>query len=398
MESFFQISSQKINSVNMDFSRYALSEFDWNQRLIGITGARGVGKTTLLLQLSAIKYPLSESVLYVSLDELYFAANTLSDLVDSFVKIGGKCIVLDEVHKYNTWSQEIKNIYDRYSELQIVFTGSAALEIYKGNADLSRRALHYHLHGMSVREFVDLNYGIKIPKYTLEDIVYKTNDITNEIVTKLKFPIKYFKEYLMNGVYPFSKSDKVYYHQRLINIFNQVLETDLPSVYGIDYKSVVSLKKLIYILSGIVPYKPNISELSQKVGVSRETIIRYLYFLQKAEILSLLYADKQGIALMNKPEKIYLNNTNLSYALSTNNSNIGAIRETFFMHQISNLYNVEYANNGDFFADGKYTFEIGGKNKTQKQIKAIDNAFIVNDDIEYGYKNVIPLYLFGFLY
>ncbi|MEI6696351.1 MAG: AAA family ATPase [Bacteroidota bacterium] len=398
MESLYQSSSQKISSVNLDFSRYALSEFDWSQRLIGVTGARGVGKTTLLLQLSATKYPLSDTVLYVSLDELYFSANTLSNLVDSFMKTGGKCIVLDEVHKYITWSQEIKNIYDRYSDLQIIFTASAALEIYKGNADLSRRALHYRLHGMSFREFVELNYSINIRKFSLNDIIYKTNEVTNEIVAKLKIPIKYFKEYLVNGVYPFSKSDKVYYHQRLINIFNQVLETDLPSVYGIDYKSIVSLKKLIYILSDLVPYKPNISGLSQKVGVSRETIIRYLYFLQKADILLLLYSDKQGITLMNKPEKIYLNNTNLSYALSTNNSNIGAIRETFFMNQISCIHNVEYTNNGDFFVDGKYTFEIGGKNKTQKQIKAIDNAFIVKDDIEYGHNNIIPLYLFGFLY
>lgn len=398
MEKLYQYSNKRIDSVGLDFKRYLWSKIDWRNRLIAITGARGVGKTTLILQYIKETFSLNRNeVLYVSLDDLYFSRNTLIDFADEFVKRGGKYLFLDEVHKYKNWSQELKNIYDYFSDLKLVVTGSSALNLFKGNADLSRRILLYRMHGLSFREFIALKYKKEFPALSLEDVLHQPAMYISPILGKIK-PIKLFGEYLKFGYYPFFLEDEDNFHTRLKQTVNQVLETDLPSVERIDYNAIYSLRRLVAIISEIVPYKPNIVKLSNQVGVSRETLVKYLYLLSKADLLLLLQSDINGMSRMNKPEKVYLENPNLIYALSGKMMSSGTIRETFFFNQLSEGYNVKYSPKADFVVDKKYTIEVGGKNKTRKQIQGIENAFIAMDNIEYSFGNNIPLWLFGFLY
>jgi hypothetical protein len=331
------------------------------------------------------------------MDDLYFSKNTLVDFTDEFVKKGGKYLFLDEVHKYKNWSQELKNIYDYFSDLKIVITGSSALDIYKGKADLSRRAILYKLHGLSFREFILLKYNHQFSVIGLEEILNNASKKIPEILEKIK-PLKLFEEYLKTGYYPFFMEGESEYQVRLKQTVNQILDSDLPSVEKIDFNAVHYLRKLISILAEIVPYKPNIVKLSQQVGISRETLIRYLYLLEKADLLMLLQTDTKGIGKMNKPEKIYLNNSNLVNSLADIQSNLGTLRETFFLNQLQVNHNINWSDKSDFYVDDKYTFEIGGKNKTRKQITGIENAWVAADNIEYAQQNKIPLWLFGFLY
>jgi len=398
MNKLFQFSTSRINSVDTTFKRYLWNKINWSNRLISITGARGVGKTTMLLQYIKENFNvLSEEVIFVNMDDLYFSKYALIDFADDFVKKGGKHLFLDEVHKYKNWSQEIKNIYDYFPKLKIVSTGSSALDIYKGNADLSRRAIHYKMNGLSFREYIELKYKYQFPVFTLNDLLNKSIKGIPEIPEKIK-PLKLFEEYLQFGYYPFFLEGEVDFQIRLKQTVNQVLESDLPSIENIDFNAVHCLRKLISILAEIVPYKPNIVKLSQQVGVSRETLMRYLYLLERADMLMLLQSGTHGISKMNKPEKIYLNNPNLANALSDTKSNQGNIRETFFLNQLHVFHSVKSAESSDFVVDEKYTFEIGGKNKQHKQIAGLENAYIAADNIEYIQQNKIPLWLFGFLY
>lgn len=398
MEQLFQFSSSMVNAVNVDFKRYNRKIINWQNRLIIIVGARGIGKTTLMLQY--IKENLMnnpDDFLYASLDDLYFSKNSLVDFAGEFVKRGGKYLFLDEVHKYKNWSQEIKSSYDYYPELKIVVTGSSALDIYKGKADLSRRAILYKMNGLSFREYIELKHGINFPVLTLEVILENPSKPIRNILREIK-PIKLFEEYIQWGYYPFFSEGLQDYTTRIKQIVNHVLEVDLPSVENIDFMAVHHLRKLLAVLSEMVPFKPNIVKLSKQIGISRETLMRYLYLLERADLLLLLQSGTKGISKMNKPEKVYLNNTNLFYALSKGMANAGSIRETFFYNQLRVGHNVLYAPSGDFIVDDKYTFEIGGKNKQQKQIRGIEKAFIAADNIEYSHHNRIPLWLFGFLY
>lgn len=398
MDKLFQYSKSRINSVNTGFKRYLWNKIDWNSRLIAITGARGVGKTTLLLQY--IKENLAKNpdeVIYVNLDDLYFSKTTIVDFTDEFVKRGGKYLFLDEVHKYLNWSQEIKNIYDYFNQLKIVITGSSALDIFKGKADLSRRAIMYKMQGLSFREFIALKYKHLFPVLDLDQIVSSPSIYISEILNKIK-PVKLFEEYLRTGYYPFFLEDEQNFHIRLKQTVNHVLGNDLPSVEKIDFTSVHNLRKLLSILTEIVPYKPNIMKLSKQVEVSRETLIKYLYLLSRADLLMLLQTDTLGISKLNKPEKIYLNNPNLAYAITDTQVNKGTLRETFFYNQLKEGNHVLYSGKGDFLINNRYIFEVGGKNKTRKQIQDINNAYIAADNIEYAQGNKIPLWLFGFLY
>ncbi len=398
MDKLFQYSVSRINSINTDFKRYLWGKINWDNRLIAITGARGVGKTTMLLQY--IKLNLSDSpneVVFVNLDDLYFSKNSVVDFASEFVKRGGKYLFLDEVHKYSNWSQEVKNIYDYFGELKIVITGSSALNIYKGTADLSRRAILYKLLGLSFREFIELKYNIAFPVLSLGSVLDAAGVSVPGILQKIK-PIKLFEEYIQNGYYPFFIENEQDFNNRLKQIVNHVLDRDLPSVEKIDFKAVQSLRKLLSILAEIVPYKPNILKLSEQVGVSRETLIKYLYLLSRADLLILLQSATFGIARMNKPEKVYLNNPNLMFALTDTSISSGTLRETFIFNQLMENHKVTYTNKGDFLVDGKYTIEVGGKGKGKKQITGIENAYIAADNIEYAYLNKIPLWLFGFLY
>jgi len=398
MEKLFQFSALRINSIDTSFKRYLWNKINWNNRLIAITGARGVGKTTLLLQY--IKENLNEfpdEVIYANMDDLYFAKNTIVDFADEFVKKGGKYLFLDEIHKYKNWSQEIKNIYDYFPDLKIVVTGSSALDIYRGKADLSRRAILYRLQGLSFREFIELKYNQYFPILELNDLLNNASKLIPPILEKIK-PLKLFGEYLQIGYYPFFKEGEADFQIRIKQTVNHLLDSDLPSVEKVDFNAVHYLRKLIAILAEIVPYKPNIVNLSRQVGVSRETLLRYLYLLEKADLLMLLQTSTHGISKMNKPEKIYLNNPNLVNSLADNQSNQGTLRETFFFNQLQVLHSINGSEKSDFLVDDKYTFEIGGKNKTQKQITGIENAYVAADNIEYAQQNKIPLWLFGFLY
>ncbi|HOZ29912.1 MAG TPA: AAA family ATPase [Bacteroidales bacterium] len=395
MERLYNISNSLLSRVSMDFKRYLFNKIDWDAQLIAISGARGCGKTVMLLQyLKSIN--AKKNALYVSLDDIYFSENKLILFAEQFFKKGGEVLLLDEVHKYPNWSQEIKNIYDTLQDLQIVFTGSSALEIHKGAHDLSRRAVVYNLAGMSFREYLELKHKIKLPAYELKDILLTDNRINKTIVDKIK-PLQVFDEYLQKGYYPFFFNTKQNYLKQLLNTVNLVIESDLPSIYNIEFSSTIKIKKLLSIISRIVPYKPNIEELARQIGTTRDTLLKYMYYLEKAQIIKWLGKDTMGINYLNKPEKLYLNNTNINYAL-TDLPNQGNIRETFFLNQISAKHFVSYPSQGDFFVDGKYVFEIGGKNKSKKQILNLADSYIVADDIEYSFENKIPLWLFGFLY
>jgi predicted AAA+ superfamily ATPase len=368
----------------------------WHSRLIGIKGARGIGKTTLLLQYAKLRLPV-DHCLYVSLDNLWFSGNTLVELADRFAKLGGKYLLIDEVHKYANWSQEIKNIYDDYPELHVVFTGSSLLEILNRRADLSRRAIAYTMQGLSFREYLNMTQKLDLPVIPLNDILTKHVAIAAEIVDKVK-PIKHFENYMAKGYYPFFHEDESTYNLRIQETVNMIMEMELPLLRGIEIAYVNKLKQLLFIIAQSVPFIPNISKLSERIGVNRATLLSYLSYMNQAALTKSIFKPAQGISALQKPDKLYMDNPNLMYAISMKQPNIGTLRETFFLNQLSRNNKVEYANSGDFLVNEKFTFEIGGKNKTTTQIKAVKHAFVAADDIEYGHRNTIPLWLFGFLY
>ncbi len=394
MNELINFSRKKIASTSDVFKRYLYGNIDTERQLIGIKGARGCGKTTLLLQL--LKGKDKSEVLYVSLDNLFFTDNSLYDLASMFSKRGGKYLYVDEVHKYPNWSQEIKNIYDSIEDLRVIFTSSSALEINKGKYDLSRRSIIFDLVGLSFREFLEFKYSIELPIVSFGDIISKHEDIVVPYLNKFK-PLKYFSEYLEGGYYPFFKKEGKFYHQQLAQTINVVIETDLPAIYNVDYNTVLKLKKILFLLGGMVPYIPNLNKLAQQAGTTRDSLLKYLHLLHNAHILKWISRDSYGINFMNKPEKLYLDNTNIAYALA-NNTDLGTLRETFFLNQVSAVNSVTYPKTGDFFVDGKYLIEVGGKSKNYKQISGINNSYIAADDIENGFGNKIPLWLFGFLY
>ena len=396
MERLKKLSNEAVRRTPTTFKRYLHNQINWNRQLIGISGARGSGKTVMLLQYLK-SLPNTENGLYVSLDDIFFTENKLVYFAEDFVKYGGTYLMLDEVHKYPNWSQELKNIYDSIPDLKVIFTSSSALEIHKGSHDLSRRAIMHNLPGLSFREFIELKYEIKLPVLTLNEILHDNDRIISSILNEIK-PIPLFKEYLKEGYYPFFLNTKSDYLKQLNNTINLVIESDLPAIHNIDFSSIIKIKNLLYVISQIVPFKPNIEKLSRQTNTTRETLLKYLYYLDKAQVVQWLGSDSFGINYLNKPEKLYLGNSNIAYALAENNIDIGNIRETFFLNQLSIKHKVTYPKVGDFMIDDKYLFEVGGKSKTQKQIAGIENSFIAADDIEYGFKNKIPLWLFGFMY
>lgn len=390
-------SKQITEQVPLQFKRYLHEKINWDNRLIAIKGARGAGKTTLILQYIATNLPPDHTVLYISMEDLYFYKNTLVHLADDFVLNGGKHLFLDEVHKYPNWARELKLIYDKHQQLKIVFTSSSILEITKAKYDLSRRAVEYYLKELSLREYIALKYNSDLPVFSFNEILKHHTDIIKEICNKIK-PVYEFSNYIQAGTYPYFTEGKTEYYQKLKNVLNVVMENDLPAVYNIDFNMIHRIKKLLYAIATSVPFKPNVSKLSEKTGVSRPTLLSFLDYLEKAEIIYQLHVDNLGISSMAKPEKIYLHNPNLLKVLSEDNYTIGNVRETFFINQLSTTENVLYSKQTDFMVNGKYSFEIGGKNKTKKQIENLKNAYVVKDNLESGINNIIPLWLFGFLY
>ncbi|MFD2037676.1 ATP-binding protein [Belliella marina] len=397
MESIEERFLKKIDATSLNFVRSIIQKIRWEARLIGIKGPRGVGKTTLLLQYIKQNLPIDHTTLYVSLDNIWFAQNSLLEMVDDFVKKGGKHLFLDEVHKYPDWPVVLKNIYDDYPELKVVFTGSSMLQILNARADLSRRAVIYHLQGLSFREFVAIQTGHEFPAISLKDIMENHIQISRDIVSKIK-PLEHFTKYINAGYFPFYQEVPELYHQRLEEVVNMTLEIELPLLRKVDISYIPKLKQLLQIISESVPFIPNVSKLSERIGINRNTLVSYLFFLQEAHITKNLYKDIKGITQMQKPEKIYLENTNFQFAFTPKNADLGNLRETFFINQVSYEHAVEYVKDGDFRIDRTYIFEVGGKNKTTEQIQGVKNSFIAADDIEYGNAKKIPLWLFGFLY
>jgi len=400
MKQLFSAFYRRLEEIDMRFGRYLKGQIDWKNQLIAITGARGTGKTTLLLQHIKEEHGNHpEDVLYVSLDNIYFSTNSLYTLANDFYNLGGKALYLDKVHKYSTWAQEIKNIYDDFPKMKIVFTGSSMLQIFKANADLSRRVRHFQLFGMSFREF--LIYEGLLQKtqqpFSLNEILENHIPITQKLLLEIK-PLPAFQKYLQYGYYPYYKEDIKGYGERVLQTFNSIMESDLPNVENIDFYSINRMKKLFYLLSKMVPFSPNISQLSQMVDVTRPSLMNYLLLLEKAHAILLLKKEATGMRQMVKPEKIYLQNPNYACSLSAENPETGNLRATFFFNQLQQNHSITYTEQTDFCIDGKFYFEIGGKNKTIRQIKDLTNAYLALDGIETGFRNEIPLWLFGFLY
>lgn len=398
MDYLFEKFQQRLSYVPTTFVRSIMDDIHWDARLIGIKGARGVGKTTLLLQYIKLKLCNQlEQTLYLSLDTVWFTGQSLVDLIDKFVRKGGKYLFLDEIHKYPDWSRVLKSAYDDYPHLHIVFTGSSALEILNARADLSRRAVVYTMQGFSFREYLSVESGLAFDVIPLDNLTANHVVYSRKIVETIK-PFKYFDEYLIKGYYPFYLEQPELYDQKLKEIINMILEIELPMLRSIDPAYVPKLKQLLTIIAESVPFIPNASKISEKININRTTLLNYLHYLDEIGLTLNLFKDSRGISKLQKPNKIYLENTNLMYTLSQSEVNKGNIRETFFANQVRYKHQLTYTNQGDFKVDNQYIFEIGGKNKTPKQVQNIPNAYIASDDIEYGFQQKIPLWLFGFLY
>jgi len=333
----------------------------------------------------------------VTLDDIFFSENRLIDFIDDFVALGGEYVLLDEVHKYPNWSQEIKNAYDRHSQLKIIFTGSSILKIREAYADLSRRAVVFNLEGFSFREYLNLKTNQSFPVLKLTDILEHHQEIVKDI-WKIVKPLAFFESYLRYGYYPFFLENQETYHQKLREIISLTLEIDLPYNTEISHSKIFHIKQLLYIIAERVPFKPNIQKISERIATSRNTLKQYLHILDEAQIIALLFSEKKGMSSLTKPEKIYLHHPNLMYSLSESDADVGTVRETFFLNQLSAKHEVFYTEKGDFRVDRKYTFEVGGKNKDAKQIQGIEHAFLAKDGLEAGFGREIPLWLFGFLY
>lgn len=398
MENLQIKSNVVITEQSMNIIRPLAKSIDWNDRLIAVLGARGTGKTTLLLQRLKAEYGTSKEALYITLDDIYFTGHLLSDLAMQFRQQGGKILFIDEVHKYPNWAREIKNIYDFYKDLKIVFTGSSIIDINRQNADLSRRAVQYEMTGLSYREYLQFIKVGEFDTFHLEDILEHHVEIANSLSLKFK-PLQYFNEYLRHGYYPFFIENINTYAIRVERVVRLIIEEDLQFVAGFNPHHSRKIYQLMSILATNVPFKPNITKLSEKTGIHRNMIVEYLYYLNNARLINSLAANGKSISILQKPDKIFLENTNLLFALAPENVDTGSLRESFFMNQLSNTgHNISLPLKGDFLIDDTYTFEVGGTGKTNKQIEGINKAYLALDNLESGVNNKIPLWLFGFLY
>ena len=389
MRTLYQKFETLLQNTTTDFKRYLYDEVSWESRMIGIIGARGVGKTTMVLQ--HIKENLdTKKALYVSADDMYFVDNKLLDLADDFYKNAGEYLFIDEIHKYPDWSRELKNIYDSFPTLKIVFTGSSVLDILKGSSDLSRRAIIYKLHGLSFREYLKLFHNYETEVYSLKQIVNNELKLEN-----IKHPLPLFNDYLKRGYYPFGLENEM--NLRLGQIIVQTLETDIPQYANLNVGTSRKLKRLLSIIAESVPFKPNFTKISEIINVSRNSLEDYFSYIEKAGLIGQLRTETSGIRGLGKVDKVYLDNTNIILNLVGDKSNTGNIRETFFFNQMRVKNDVISSEKADFVIED-YTFEVGGKNKQQKQIGKDGKSFIVKDDIEFGYLNVIPLWAFGLNY
>jgi len=398
MNQIMQLFRSLLSTTKTDFVRSYMQTIPWGSRLVGIKGARGVGKTTLLLQY--IKLHLMDQLhltLYVSMDNVYFYKHTLLDLVDDFHRNGGKYLFIDEVHKYPNWSSEIKNIYDQYPLMQVVFTGSSMLEIINSQADLSRRTVICTMQGLSYREYLNMKLGLNLPIWSLDDILHRHTSLTMDIASQVN-PLAHFGGYLSSGYYPYFLEDELRYMSKVQQVLQLIIEVELPMLRQVKISSVYQLKQLLGLISDTVPLTPNVSKISSHIGLNRETLIHYFYYLQEAGITQMMYYDTTHISSLQKPDKLLLDNTNIQFALSHQQPNKGTMRETFFVNQMKALHRVSLSDFADYVIDGQFHFEIGGASKSKKQIHGKEMAFVVKDDMEHGVANALPLWVFGFVY
>jgi len=395
IEQLHQNFLQYLENQKVSYRRYIWKEINHNDKLIGIIGARGVGKTTYILQyLESLDLPLHKK-LYISADSFEVLESSLLEIAKTFSALGGEVLAIDEIHKYGNFERELKQIYDMLG-LKVIFSGSSAIELEHAKADLSRRAVLYRMNGLSYREFLEIKLDIKLDAYGLEEILTNHLELSRSISSRFK-PLEHWKEYLECGFYPFYFQEKSTYGLKLKETINTVIETDIPSIFTIKYENILNLKKLVKLICQSEPFKLNIKELSAKIGTDRDTLYLYMNYLHRGKIFNILRSKTKGDNIFLKPDKIYLNNANLNYTYCSE-SKIGTIRETFFANQLGSLFDVSVPLKGDFLIDNKYLFEVGGKNKGFKQIKDVPNSFVVADDIEHGFGAKVPLWLFGFLY
>lgn len=389
-----------MHTVNLDFVRSIMDEIDWNERLVMIKGQKGVGKTTLMTQRIMQEFGPTNTteVLYASLDNIYFSTHKLLDFIERFHAQGGKYLFLDEVHKYKGWSVEIKNAYDEFEDMHIVLSASSLINLSEGEADLSRRCISYTMLGLSFREFLRMFHQKDFRKRTLQEILTDGNSICSEVNAQMR-PLPIFSEYLRYGYYPFLKEGQNNYYVRIENIVNTIIEAELPQLRKLEVGNIRKVKSLLGILSSNVPYIVDTVKLSSMSEISRTTLLQYLQNLSEAKLIQLLYSDVTNVKRLQKPDKIFMENTNMLHALTTTQVNEGTEREVFFINQLSSGHVVEYSkSSADFTIDRKYTIEVGGRSKDGKQIAGIANSYIASSDEEYVLGNKIPLWLFGFLY
>lgn len=405
LEELFQLSQNYVVNYQQEYIRYFLKKETLSNRFSIISGQRGIGKTTAIIQYIRQHYPdlYTTKVLYVQADHFVLGNHTLYEIADMFVKMGGELLCIDEIHKYPNWSKELKSINDTFRELKLIISGSSALEIRKGSHDLSRRALVYKMKGMSFREFIEMKLDIVLESYSLEEILLEHQPIAQSIIDALAAKqekiLPLFKEYLEVGYYPyyFEYNNKEQFTMTLEQNIHTTIESDLLAIYpSLTGNSIKKLKSLLKVISASVPFTPDMKKLKSIIGVGDErTLKNYLKYLEDAGLIKMLMKSSKGLGSIEKPEKIYLDNTNL---LFTTKADAGTVRETFFMNQLSKDHEMIAPKVGDYLVDEKLTFEVGGKNKSFKQIKGIEESFIAADDIEIGFGNKVPLWLFGFLY
>jgi len=392
MKRLIELSNLYFSLPTPNFKRYLFAQIDFESKLIGILGQRGVGKTTLIRQI-AQHYDLENSkMLYISADNI---KRSLSEIAIDFSAFGGKLLIIDEIHKANDFALELKTIYD-FVDIKVVFSGSSALELENSKIDLSRRALFYELSSLSFREFLAIKFNVVLDPIPLEDMLHNHQSIAMQMKKEFK-PLEYFSYYQAYGAYPFFTEGELGYNLRLNEIMNIILDSEVASIYNVDSDKINTIRKLLHLLCSSVPMELNIQNLAKSAEVSRNTLYSYLYYLKKANLIEIIGGNYKNKKLLNKPDKIYLDNINL-YNILCSNYNKGSLRESFFVSQIKIDHTVKYANKGDFEVDETYTFEIGGKNKGFEQIKDIENSYVVADELEIGFGSKIPLWLFGFLY
>lgn len=397
MDILLEQSARLLHHTNLDFKRFLHADIQWNERLVGIKGARGVGKTTLMLQhLKALALP-SFKAAYFALDDIFFSGHSLKETADSFYKQGGRVLALDEVHKYPGWSVEIKNLYDFYPDLQIIFTGSSIIDIIKKEGDISRRALLYDLPGLSYREFLIIKRIADFPTVSLYDVLHHPDSYAH-IADRHFRPLEFFSDYLKHGYYPFGVLSPESVYQRINQVVRTVVEIDMAELPTFDIRNARKMLQLIEVIAGQVPFKPNIKELGEKTQIHRNSINSYLHYLEQAKILALLHPAVKSTAMLQKPEKIFLQNTTLLYALAKERANPGNVIETFFHAMVSYNHRLEAPKTGDFLIDDLYTVEIGGSAKKKQQIQFTPHSRVIRDGIEIGTKEYLPLWVFGFLY